>query len=145
MAAFCTSCGGPVAGRFCSKCGAPAQAVASPPGPPAASGSGSATKVIIIVVAVFLGLGALAAASLVYVGYRAKQKLAELTREYSVSPPPGVRVQMRPAAGSGCRLLSGEEAAQILGVSIERVESGPWEAGGTECKYWVSIAERQRL
>src|SRR5579863_4573721 len=144
MASFCRNCGGPVEGRFCSKCGT--AIVAGPPAAPAApAGGGSAAKIIIIVVAVCVGLGALAVGSLVYVGYRAKQKIAEIKREYSGSPTPGLRVQVRPPAGSGCPLLSGEEAAQILGVAIERVESGPWESGGTECKYWVSSAERQRL
>src|SRR5579863_5111337 len=144
MASFCRNCGGPVEGRFCSKCGT--AIVAGPPAAPAApAGGGSAAKIIVIVVAVCVGLGALAVGSLVYVGYRAKQKLADLKREYSVNPVPGLRVQAGPPAGNGCPLLSGEEAARILGVAIERVESGPWEAGGTECKYWVSIAERQRL
>jgi hypothetical protein len=144
MASFCTNCGGPVEGRFCSKCGT--AITSSPPvAPVAPAGVGSGAKIIIIVVAVCVGLGAVAVGSLVYVAHRAKQKLAELTREYSVSPVPGLRVQVRPPAGNGCPLLSGEEAAQILGVAIERVESSPWESGGTECKYWVSIAERQRL
>lgn len=144
MASFCTNCGGPVEGRFCSKCGT-AISAGPPAAPVAPAGGGSGAKIIIIVVAVCVALGALAVGSLVYVAHRAKQKLAELTQEYSVSPVPGLRVQVRPPEGSGCTLLSGEEAAQILGVAIERVESSPWESGGTECKYWVSIAERKRL
>lgn len=43
-------------------------------------------------------------------------------------------------------MLEGQEAAKVLGVAVERVESGPNAADGTMlCRYWVSAPERQRL
>jgi hypothetical protein len=51
------------------------------------------------------------------------------------------------AKGSGCRLLEGREAADILGVAVDRAEFAPkGPQGGTEwCRYWVSASERERL
>jgi hypothetical protein len=93
MANYCTNCGATVTGRFCAGCGASVQASGAPapvpgPGPTtgAAAGGGSAAKVILIVVAVLLTFGAIGVASLVYVGYRAKQKIAEFRQEYGTTP-----------------------------------------------------------
>src|SRR5690242_21558912 len=88
MANFCTNCGGPVSGRFCPACGASIQSAASAPPPvapptPAAPAGGSAVKIILIVVGVFVLLGAMSVGGLVYAGYRAKRKFAELRREYA--------------------------------------------------------------
>lgn len=43
-------------------------------------------------------------------------------------------------------MLEGQEAAQILGVAVERAEFDPNGPDGTQiCRYWVSASERQRL
>jgi len=171
MASFCSNCGTPAGGRFCPKCGTAVRREAaadqsSPPampstssGPPplsaqeSAAGSSSGTKIILIVVAVVLLFGAVGVAGLVYVGYRAKQKLAELKNEYGVtgetagsSGSTASRRIFAASKGNGCQLLEGQEAAGILGVAVDRVEfteSGP--DGSEWCRYWVNAEERKRL
>jgi len=109
----------------------------------------------LIVVGVVVLLGAMGVAGLVYVGYRAKQKIAELKQEYGVtgetagssssSSTASARV-FGPSKGSGCQTLEGQEAAGILGVAVERVEFTPNGPDGSEmCRYWVSAEERKRL
>lgn len=179
MASFCSNCGAPAGGRFCPACGAATGGTSAPQGsappagpvpppltptisgpgpvsaPPRASGTSAATKIILIVVGVVVLLGAIGVAGLVYVGYRAKQKIAELKQEYGVtgeapassssSSTASARV-FPPSTGSGCQLLEGQEAAGILGVAVDRVEFTPKGADGSEmCRYWVSAGERKRL
>ncbi len=146
-------------GRFCAACGAAVPGggpgpVSSPaPAKGAAAPGGSALKVILILVGGLVLLGAMGIAGLVYVGYRAKQKIAEVKQEYGIaggsaaSSTSGVPVaNFPPPKGSGCPMLEGQEASGILGVAIERVEFLPNGGDGSqECRYWVSAAERQRL
>jgi|GEM_PF-6356360 len=155
MANFCSKCGSPAGGRFCPACGA-----AVPSGPPALPNApapgprptGSAAKVIWIVAGVVLALGAMGVGSVVYIGYRAKQKLAELNRVYKeATEPAGVSSSnsvrsFPPSKGSGCPILEGQEAAGILGVAVDRAEFAADGAnGGEECRYWVNAEERKRL
>jgi hypothetical protein len=160
MANFCTKCGTPAVGQFCTACGAPLQGGGSPPpgpsAPPAtgaAVGSASATKVILVVVGVVLLFGAVGVGGLVYVGYRAKQKIAQIKADYGIagdsagkSTSGAAAVTFPPPKGDSCPTLPGEDASRILGVAIERVEFTPNGANGSEeCRYWVSAAERRRL
>lgn len=164
MASFCSNCGAPVNGNFCTACGAsiaggppqagnptpPAPPVFQPVAAPAAARTSSGAKILLIVLGVVMLLGAIGVGGIVYVGYRAKQKLAELKKEYAVdgdvsnSSPASPRT-FPPSLGSGCSLLEGQEAASILGVAVERAESEAASDQGTLCKYWVSAAERQRF
>jgi len=98
-----------------------------------------------------LFLGGLAMATILYVGYRAKQKFTELKTEYqgsgesAMDRTSGTR-KFPPSQGNGCRMLEGQEAAGILGVAVERAEFDPNGPDGTQiCRYWVSATERQRL
>jgi len=159
MASFCSKCGTPAGGRFCPSCGAATGGPvppAIPVGAPASSaGTSSATKVILIVVGVVVFLGAIGAGGLVYVGYRAKQKLAELKREYGTtgeapgSFSSGATTSARvfsPSKGNGCRFLEGQEAAGILGVAVDRVEFAEDGPDGSEwCRFWINAEERKRL
>ncbi len=165
MANFCTRCGTPVSGQFCTACGAaiqdspaPAQNVTSPPAqashPAAASPAvrkSSGMKIVLIVLGILMMLGAIGVGGIVYVGYRAKQKFTELKKEYdqdagSSSRTSSVSAQtFPPTKGSGCSLLEGQEAARILGVAVDRVETEADTSEGALCKYWVSASERQRL
>jgi len=144
MAAFCSNCGAPATGRFCAACGAafpapsnpvqprpfqaqPFQAQSGGPYPvaPARAGGGSVAKILLIVVVVIFVIGALGVAGLVYVGYLAKQTLAEFKQEYGITnsgsasnlPP----VNFPAPKGSGCPVLDGQEASRILRVALERV------------------------
>src|SRR5215472_2715901 len=99
MANFCSNCGTPASGRFCAKCGTAIQEVptqAQNPAPSAslvsqnapmsarAGGTSSGAKIIFIVLGIVVFLGITAVGSLVYVGYRAKQKIALLKKEYGI-------------------------------------------------------------
>lgn len=167
MANFCTNCGATVGGPFCTACGAAApvqQQAAYQPGPgpmntpvARAPGGGSAAKIILIVVGAVVLMGAIGVAGLVYVGYRAKQKIAELKNEYGIDGASssgaaasggtaGRAANFPPSKGAGCQYLQGQEAARILGIAVERVEFNPSGAdGAAECKYWVTAAERRKL
>jgi hypothetical protein len=197
MANFCTNCGAPVSGRFCTACGtafdsSPQAPAASRPGnqggqphppfpqqpfpqqpfpqqsypqQPYAPGpvntpqmpktGGSALKVVLAIVGVLVLLGMIGVAGAVYIGYRAKQKIAELSQEYGITNSPSgsagaarasAPANFPPSKGTGCRYLEGRDAARILGVAIERVEFAQNEAENIEdCTYWVTAAERQRL
>jgi hypothetical protein len=165
MASFCSSCGAPVTGRFCTACGATIQQTAAQvqnavpsanpiqpgvPGGVAAAGTSSGAKILFIVLGGLMLLGAIGIGGIVYVGYRAKQKLTQIKQDYGIETA-GSRAStsMRtfpPAQGNGCRLLEGQEAAGILGVAVERVESEPHgPSGGEMCRYWVSASERRKL
>jgi hypothetical protein len=167
MASFCTNCGTPVIGQFCTKCGAAIQEAAAqsrtavPPANPAPQGAppppqavrtSSGIKILLVVLAGLLLLGAVGVAGIVYVGVRAKQKIQELKNDYGIesegasgTAASSIR-KFPPSQGSGCKMLEGQEAAQILGVAVERAEFDPNGPSGTLfCKYWVSASERQRL
>jgi hypothetical protein len=159
MANSCTKCGTPAVGQFCTACGAalpgggsPSSGPSAPPAS-AAVGSASATKVILVVVGVVLLFGAVGVGGLVYVGYRAKQKIAQIKADYGIagdsagkSTSGAAAVTFPPPKGDSCPTLPGEDASRILGVAIERVEFTPNGANGSEeCRYWVSAAERRRL
>ncbi len=167
MASFCSNCGAQLSGRFCVACGAAAQgetpvaqsqatpAATSGPGtvsaPTSAAASSSGTKIVLIIAGVVVLLGGIGVAGIVYVGYRAKQKIAELKQEYGVTGESeggstGSAKVFPPSKGNGCRMLEGQEAAGILGVAVERVESDANGPDGSElCRYWVGPAERKRL
>jgi hypothetical protein len=165
MANFCTNCGAPVSGQFCTACGAaikggpdqtlnvtpPAAPVSQPVAAPPAAHKSSGAKILFIVLGVLLLFGAVGVGGIVYVGYRAKQKIAELKKDYGLDGDTSSRTSstsMRtfpPSQGSGCSLLEGQEAATILGVAVERAESETSTDEGALCKYWVSATERRRL
>jgi hypothetical protein len=165
MANFCTKCGAPVRGQFCTACGAaiqggPAQTqnvtpqaapVSQPVAAPPAVQKSSGTKILFIVLGVLILFGAVGLGGIVYVGYRAKQKITELKKDYGLDGDTSSRTSSTslrtfpPSKGSGCSLLEGQEAATILGVAVDRAESETSASEGALCKYWVSATERQRL
>ena len=160
MASFCTNCGSPISGRFCAACGAPIQegpaSVAHPahlPEPavadsrPAAGVStNSGAKVLLVVLGGVLLLGAMGVATIIYAGYRAKQRITELKAEYQGTGETSSMRKFPPSQGNGCRMLEGREAAEILGIAVQRAEFDPNGPGETQiCRYWVSATERQRL
>jgi hypothetical protein len=93
-------------------------------------------------------LGALGVASVVYVGYRAKQKITQLKSEYlstrdSQSSRPVAA--MKPPAGDGCPILSCQEASEILDIEWERVSYSPGPDNGGACDFTTTPAERQHF
>lgn len=153
MPNFCTTCGAPISGRFCTKCGASGQqepvhtqVPAAMPGPPRRSGS----KVLLIIVGGLLLVGGMGVGTVAYVAYRAKQKITELKQDYGIegtaaSGAASTRT-FPPSQGSGCKMLEGQQAAQVLGVAVARAEFEPNASDGSSlCKFWVNASERQRL
>ena len=133
MAAFCVSCGKPLAAgaKFCNQCGAtqpaaPAATVMSPaPAPPAGKGSNTAVKIIIGVLGFFVFLSLLAAGSCFYIGYRVKQRAHEFSRSMGgdAKPYTGRR--------QPCAMLTTSEAAEALGQPVGSVE----QRGTSTCEY----------
>ena len=125
MASYCRFCGAPISGPFCGQCGkavsegAPAQPASHPSPQPSApvpvkAASGSAAKVLMFVAGSILLLGAVGVAGVVYVGYRARQKITQLKSEYL---PARESESSRPVAamkvpvGDSCPILSWQEAS----------------------------------
>jgi hypothetical protein len=133
MAAFCVNCGAPLSegAKFCSKCGTTvassvAGSVSPVPSVPAAPPSNNtAVKVIMAVLAVFLFLSLLAVGSCFYIGYRAKQRLHEFSRQLDADATP-YRGKRDP-----CAMLSTTEASSALGQPVSSVE----QRGTMSCEY----------
>src|SRR5882757_10352137 len=97
MAAFCVSCGNPLAdgARFCNKCGATQPAAAAPPpasvpvsAPAPSTGTSTGMKILIGILAFFMFLILAVAGSCVYIGYRVKQKAHEFSKSIGGSTTP---------------------------------------------------------
>lgn len=136
MAGFCGNCGFPLSANsvFCPQCGtrqsgmagapfSPPRIQPSPPAPVASAKSGSGFKILVIVLVCFVGVGILAVGAVFYAAHRVKQAVIERAAAYGVdlhtSPSTSTsfsKVRRVPA----CRLLSKEEASQLLGEPVER-------------------------
>jgi hypothetical protein len=129
----------------------PAAPASQPVAAAPAAHKSSGANILFIVLGVLLVFGAVGVGGIVYVGYRAKQKITEMKKDYGLDSDTSGRTSstsMRtfpPSKGSGCSLLEGQEAATILGVAVERAESETSTDEGALCKYWVSATERRRL
>jgi hypothetical protein len=139
MAAFCVSCGTPLAEgtRFCSKCGtavssqpatvaSPASVQATAPASAAPSGGGSnAVKIVFGILGVLVFFALLAFGSCFYIGYRVKQKATQFTQEMGGNAPryTGKR--------EPCAMLTTAEASKALGQAVASVE----QVGVTTCEY----------
>lgn len=116
--------------------------MASPPAaaPVAAGGGSSVVKIVLIIFGVLALLGALSAAGLLYLGYKAKQKIEQVAKEEGFDLDSSRRAPARPA-GDGCRHLSAADASAIVGVKIVRAESKPPEG----CNYFADPDEAAKL
>jgi len=133
MAAFCVSCGNPLAdgARFCTKCGATQPAAAAPVQTPApvapvpSKGSSTGMKILIGVLAFFMFLILVVAGSCVYIGYRVRQKAHEFSKSMGgdAKPYTGRR--------QPCAMLSTSEASSALGQAVASVE----QRGTMSCEY----------
>ncbi len=147
MPGFCRNCGTPLAApsAFCVKCGAPAtQQPAAPPVTPARAVS--LVKVGLIVLGALFVFGALSVAGMYYAAHRLVRNVESVTGEGSV----GNAIRSVTAAGrdgrehsakvkrDGCLLMTKEEASNILGVEIIRIESQPRaNESGEHCDYFA--------
>jgi hypothetical protein len=113
-----------------------------------ASTKGTLLKLLLIGAGLVVLVGGVAVGGLVYVGFRVKDRVEQAARDFS--PDRGSPSRPAPAAVvaarriDACTLLTREEAAEILGVAIERAESKPGTNDST-CEYFArprSKAER---
>ncbi len=151
MADQCASCGAPVVGAFCMKCGqrvqtpnAPAQSPPTPvqsqsaaqapsaakPAKPKSSGWG---KFLLITFCILLLLAGLAIAGVLYGVHWAKNKITAYTGSITGSSPAQVKVEQ----GNSCALLSREELQQVLGVAIEK-NAEIMEGSEPGCAYYTN-------
>ena len=172
MAGFCVSCGAPLSGVFCNKCGTRAQGTsaasqpqraapvtqtpvvaAPPPAPvaaqavapaaPAAKGSGLG-KILAIVGGVLLLLFVLGAGAAIYGVYWVKHKVSTYTSAVTGS---GSSPQVKVEQGDSCRLLPKEDLAQVLGVAVDRT-SEIMEGSEPGCAYYTNpeaFSQLQRM
>lgn len=158
MPGFCVSCGSPLAGPFCNKCGAravgssaPAQAAAAAPSPvqaaPAVHATGAAAKgsglgkVLLIIGGVVVLLFVIGVGSAVYGVYWVKHKVK--TYSAAVTGQSGNELKVV-ANGNSCRLLSKGDLEQVLGITIEK--SAEIVDGDTPgCAYYTNQAAVKQL
>ena len=149
MPGFCSHCGAPISGPFCSACGQPAQSTqpqppstapqpSSAPQPPALPAAG-ASKGLLLVGGVVLCLGLVVMGAVFYGAWWVKGKISGVTG--------GSSGQVRVANGHACELLSTADLQQVLGVSVER-SSEIMEGNDPGCAYFTNpqaFADLQKI
>ena len=152
MPSFCTSCGAPLTGPFCVKCGQRAQAPsaprppqsaaqptmqpAAPPGQAAPKSSGFGKALLLIGGIVFL-MFLMGLAATFYGVYRVKRRIATYTG-------PSSSDQVNATQGNSCALLSREDLQQVLGVTIEKTTEMT-EGSDPGCAYYTNPAAFTQL
>jgi hypothetical protein len=153
MPSFCTSCGAPLTGAFCGKCGQQAQTASTPVEPqqrqvptqppvvaPKSSGLGKVLLIAGGIVVVLFGMGV---AGTFYGLHVIKKRVAT----YTGGVVGGSTDQVMVAHGTACLLLSREDLQQVLGVAIER-SAEIMEGSEPGCAYYANpaaFAQLQRL
>ncbi len=172
MPGFCVSCGAPLTGPFCNKCGVRAVQPSAPPQPqpapppvaaapvaPAqpvgqvtvqpvpqavvAKGSGWG-KILLIVGGVLLVLFVIGIGSAVYGVYWVKHKVVAYSSAVTGGSSDTVKVVEK---GDSCRLLSAADVQQVLGVTIEK-SAEIVEDSAPGCAYYTNaegFAQLQRM
>jgi hypothetical protein len=154
MAGFCTNCGAPLTGAFCSACGTrveapsssvsiPAQAVQAQPTvpsgvPPAtiAARNAGLGKVLLIIGGVLLVLFVIGAATAMYGFYWVKHRVADYSSAVTGESSGPVTMVAR---GNSCRLLSTAQLQKVLGVTIEK-SAEIMEGSEPGCAYYTNAA-----
>ena len=135
MAAFCGTCGKPIAldGQFCGGCGAPnsASAAQAPVAPvaPVASGT-SALKIVVIIL---LAGGAVLAAAGAGAFYYGRKKVTAWQQDHDVATSVASAVARHSAShdSDGAGLLTKEEVSEIIGRPVTEIEM----SGKAQAKY----------
>lgn len=167
MPGFCVSCGAPLTGAFCNKCGAravtpsasAAQPIASSAPPPpiqaaappapqttgqpagvAAKGSGLG-KVLAIVGGILLLLFVIGVGAAIYGVYWVKHKVTAYSSAVTGGSSEPIKVVEK---GDSCRLLSSAELQQVLGVAVEK-SAEIEENSAPGCAYYTNAAAFTQL
>jgi len=153
---FCSRCGAPVTGAFCTQCGAQASQP-SPSAPPpqpvqsvqpaqyvqppaSAAKSGGGWKILIAVLAILGLLGVLAIAGLWYAVHRVKQEVKQAAASQGIDLSAITETHRGPARTfDACELLTKEDLSQILSLPVERVVSSG-KSATSSCEYYSSQA-----
>lgn len=162
MAAFCVSCGKPLAEgtKFCSSCGAAVKEAAAPapvsnsvsnpvasewqsvpaPGPPVTStpaggGSNTAVKVIFAILGVIVFVGLLGLGSCFYLVHWGKQRASQFSHEMG-GDTPAYTGKREP-----CTMLTTAEASKALGQTVTSVA----QIGITTCEYHYGAGGAESL
>jgi hypothetical protein len=151
MAGFCTNCGAALSdgARFCIGCGSPVAAqqpaaatVAPQPGATAPAPPGSSgLKIVFIVLGVVFVVFAIAMVGIGIVAHRVKTRVETVAKQYGIDSSG----RAGPAARrvDPCTLVTKDEAAQFLGVELDRIAP----EGDRVCHYYgkaPTAAERER-
>lgn len=163
MAGFCVSCGSPMTGAFCNKCGAravpPSTSVAQPLAASAApvqaavpasqiagtaakgSGLGKALAIVggVLVLLFVIGIGAA-----IYGVYWVKHKVTAYSSAVTGRSSHPIRVVEK---GDSCRLLSTADLQQVLGVTVEK-SAEIVEDSAPGCAYYTNqqaFSQLQRM
>jgi len=158
MAGFCTNCGAPLTGPFCTGCGTRTAPVS--PGTPVQAQSAQSVqsqamaqpvttgakssglgKVLLIVGGILAVLFVIGAASAIYGFYWVKHKVANYA---SVVNGPSSGPMTVVGRGNSCRLLSRAELERVLGVAVER-SAEIMEGSEPGCAYYTSPAAFAQL
>jgi hypothetical protein len=164
MPGFCVSCGSPLSGAFCNKCGAravaPSASTAQPVAPPtnvvpsatqttgqvaggAAKGSGLG-KALAIAGGILLLLFVMGVGAAVYGAYWVKHKVTAYSSAVTGRSSTPIKVLEK---GDTCRLLSTAELQQVLGVTVEK-SAEIMEDSAPGCAYYTNpqaFAQLQRM
>ncbi|HWR52974.1 MAG TPA: hypothetical protein VN428_17825 [Bryobacteraceae bacterium] len=102
---------------------------------PAGKKGSPLVKVLLIVLGVFVLCGALLAAGLIYAGFRIKNKVEQTARQHGVDLHELANPGKAARRVDPCTLLTTGEAAEIIGVPIERTQREESGSSST-CHYW---------
>ncbi len=153
---FCAGCGTPAGSSNAGAPGSPAPSggvpAAAPPSaapvaapvaaapvaaapvaaaPAQASSGGAFVKILLIVVGIFFLFGAIGVASMVYIGYRVKQKARELGIDHRAFE----EHESTLTGLNACNLVSKAEVSAAIGMEVTSTES-KW-GSGPSCTYFV--------
>jgi hypothetical protein len=164
MPGFCVSCGAPLTGAFCNKCGARAVAPSAPTAQPvalsappvqaavpaatqsggvAAKGTGLG-RVLAIVSGILALMFVLGVGAAIYGVYWVKHKLTAYSSAVTGQSSEPIKVVQK---GDSCRLLSTAELQRVLGVTVEK-SAEIVEGSSPGCAYYTNaeaLAQLQRM
>src|SRR5271165_1441650 len=135
MASFCGNCGFPQSTNvaFCSQCGAKQTTMSNPPAAPVpaaapmpAPKSGSGLKILLVVLTCLGLMGLVVVGGVYYAVHKVKQAVVQKAQDLGVDLPAAtsaISSSSRPAhLKKPCDYLSKQQAADLLGEPIDRVE-----------------------
>ena len=163
MAGFCVTCGAPMTGAFCSKCGAKAVAPGAPPAqiappvqapspipaptrvvvtqPATVAKSSGLGKILLWVGGIFFVLLLVGAGASIYGYYWVKHKVSSYASAITGDSGGPIKVVSN---GQNCKLLSTAELQSVLGIPIEK-SAEIVEGSDAGCAYYTNSQGMTKL